>query len=76
MADHERDDGPWLPDGKGLGDLRGLIADAGDRVHLRLTAPGGQYPRTACRQLASLGEWWTGLAAEVTCQACLEVVHA
>ncbi|NUS54716.1 MAG: hypothetical protein HOV66_07620 [Streptomycetaceae bacterium] len=65
----------WLPDGQGLGDLRDLITEAGDRVHLRLSSPE-RYPRTACRDLRSLGERWTGKSTEVTCPACLELVHA
>lgn len=65
----------WLPDGRGLPDeARALIAEHGQRVHLRLTAPGGRSARGACDN--GIGEWWTGRAAEVTCSACLEVVHA
>lgn len=64
----------WLPDGRGLPDLRGLMLDANYRVHLRLTAPDGRAARGGCDR--SLGEWWTGVPAEVNCPACLELVHA
>lgn len=66
----------WLPDGHGLADrARELVAERGDKVHLRLSASGdGPYPRAGCG--LGLGEWWTGLAAEVNCPACLELVHA
>ncbi len=68
-------DGSWLADGRGLPDeARALIARKGVTVHLRLTAPGGRSARQACA--GGLGEWWSGLAADVTCQVCLEVVHA
>lgn len=64
----------WLPDGRGLPDeARDLIAK-GARIHLRLTSPGRESARGACDRV--LGEWWTGRASEVTCPACLEVVHA
>ena len=67
--------GPWLPDGRGLDPIsRALAVERSARVHLRLSAPDGRYPRTACD--VGLGELWTGLTTEVTCRACLEVVHA
>jgi hypothetical protein len=69
--------GPWLPDGVGLDDLsRQIAADHGVPVHLRVTAPGGSYPRWACGGSAGLGQFWTGKADEVDCPACLEFVHA
>lgn len=69
------DDGPWLPDGHGLPEeARQLNAEHGAPVHLRLTSPGGRSARGACD--GGLGELWTGVAAEVTCPACLELVHA
>lgn len=67
--------GPWLPDGHGLDPLSRALVDArGLRVHLRLTSPGGISARGACDR--GLGELWSGQASEVTCPACLEVVHA
>ena len=65
----------WMPDGHGLSDeARAIIAQKGGTVHLRLTSPSGQSVRGACE--SGLGEWWSGLASDVTCPACLEVVHA
>jgi hypothetical protein len=67
--------GAWLPDGQGLSDeARGIIAEHGGRVHLRLTSPSRQGVMGACD--SGLGEWWSGLTSDVTCPACLEVVHA
>lgn len=67
-------DGRWLPDGHGLDPFsRALVAERHLPVHLRLTTPG-RYPRTACT--GGLGQLWTGLPVEVTCPACLELVHA
>lgn len=75
MADPQQFDGPWLPDGRGLPDeARELNAAHGAPVHLRLTAPGGRSARGACD--LGLGQLWTGRPGEVTCPACLKVVHA
>lgn len=76
MTESAETDGPWLPDGRGLDPYSSdLVAERDLRVHLRLTSPSaGRYPRGACG--SALGELWTGLTAEVTCPACLEVVHA
>lgn len=64
----------WLPDGRGLDpETLAAVADLDLRVHLRLTNGEG-YPRVACGR--GLGELWTGIGSEVTCPACLEVVHA
>lgn len=69
------DSGPWLPDGHGLPDVaRVMVSELDQPVHLRLTAPGSAYPRAGCDR--ALGEWWSGKPDEVTCPACLEVVHA
>jgi hypothetical protein len=65
----------WLPDGRGLPDeARESIAEHDQWVHLRLTSPDGRFARGACDR--SLGEWWSGVAGDVTCPACLELVHA
>ena len=67
----------WMPDGRGLADEAvEVIAghDAPMPIHLRLTSPDGRSARGACDR--GLGEWWTGLAAQVTCPGCLELVHA
>lgn len=46
-----------------------LLSEHGGTVHARIGPRGvGAYPTTACG--AGLGEWWTGLAAEVTCPVC------
>lgn len=75
MSDQPQREEAWVPDGHGLDDLtRALAAEHGARVHLRLTSPGGRSARGACG--GGLGELWTGRPAEVTCPACLEVVHA
>jgi hypothetical protein len=68
---------PWRPDGTGLDDLRDVIEDVGEVVHLRLSAPG-RHPRTACDGAGGSGidHWWTGIPTEVNCPSCLEVVHA
>ena len=72
MTDLEK---TWVPDGRGLPEIaRKQIARDGQRVHLRLTAPGGRSAVSACGW--GLGEWWTGKGSEVTCSACLQVVHA
>lgn len=64
-------DGPWMPDGVGFSDeVKAIRAEQGGEAHLRLTAPDGRYPRTACGK--GLGHWWTGVTDEVTCPACLE----
>lgn len=71
------DDGPWLPDGKPLPDVVvEILGETGGCVHLRLSNGTGSYPRTACDQLAGIGQWWTGQPNEVNCPACLELVHA
>lgn len=70
-------EGPWLPDGVGLADeARAVIAEQENRIpiHLRLSTPGHRNVKSACDR--GLGEWWTGKAAEVTCKACLQLVHA
>lgn len=68
-------DGPWLPDGRGIpAEGRALIAEHGGTVHLRLTSADGRSARGGCD--GGLGEWWSGVPAEVDCPACLEVVHA
>ena len=68
-------DGPWLPDGHGLPRAAlELNAAYGAPVHLRLTSPGGRSARGACG--TGLGELWTGVAREVTCPGCLELVHS
>lgn len=65
----------WLPDGHGLpAQARELNAEHGQPVHLRLTSADRRSARGACDR--GLGQLWTGVAAEVTCPACLEVVHA
>src|SRR3712207_158990 len=56
----------WLPDGVGLPDY----VDVQMPVHLRLTAPDGHAARGACDR--GLGEWWSGIASEVTCDDCKE----
>lgn len=64
-----------LPDGHGLSpEAREIIAQHGGTVHLRLTALDGATARGACDK--GLGEWWTGIASEVTCPECRELVHA
>lgn len=69
------DERAWLPDGQGLDPLSvELVAERNGRVHLRLTSQDGCSSRGACD--GGLGEWWTGVAREVNCPACLEVVHA
>lgn len=74
MSEERTAEKAWIVDGHGLPDeARALVAEHGQPVHLRLSAPG-HYPRTACD--GGLGEWWTGKSTEVTCPACLEVVHA
>jgi hypothetical protein len=63
----------WLPDGIGLSPLvREIVAERGMTVHLRLTAPDRAAACTACGH--GLGEWFSGVASEVTCPACLEAV--
>lgn len=62
----------WTPDGRGLPDKALPHGPLG--VHLRLTSPDGRSARGACG--GGLGEWWTGVASEVNCNACLEWVHA
>lgn len=65
----------WLPDGHGLDPLAlELVAERGLTVHLRLTDRERRSARGACDH--GLGELWTGAPSEVTCPACLEVVHA
>ena len=67
--------GTWLPDGHGLSDVAlDIISDNDQRVHLRLTNTETRACRSACD--SGLGEWWSGVGADVTCPACLEVVHA
>lgn len=65
----------WVPDGCGLGSpiSAEVAAERSATVHLRLTAPD-RYPKTGCG--GGLGQFWTGDPSEVTCPACLEVVHA
>lgn len=70
----------WLPDGMGLDPLSAEVAaDTGATVHLRLSN-GGEYPLVACvsegERWRAWGQLWSGVASEVTCPACLEVVHA
>lgn len=66
---------PYLPDGRGLDPLTlELIAGQDVTVHLRLTNTETRAARGACDQ--GLGELWSGVATEVTCRPCLEVVHA
>ena len=68
-------DRSWLPDGRGLSpEALEIIAEHGGLIHLRLTSPSGEAARGACE--SGLGEWWSGVAGEVNCPACLEVVHA
>lgn len=75
MSDQPPSEDAWVPDGHGLPDAaRELAAEHGAPVHLRLTSPGGRSARGACGR--GLGELWTGRPAEVTCPACLDVVHA
>ena len=63
-----------MPDGQGLDPFSlALVAEDGRVVHLRLSAPA-RYPKTGCG--GGLGQLWSGAASEVTCPACLEVVHA
>lgn len=65
----------WLPDGVGLPPIaRQIIGQEGGIVHLRLIDGRGTYPRGGCDR--GLGQWWSGRPAEVTCSACLELVHA
>lgn len=52
-----------MPDGIGLSPLVWEV-----------TPGDGTYPKTGCTR--GLGQWWTGLGSEVTCPACLELVHA
>ena len=67
--------GSWLPDGHGLDPLSIELAAEHDlRVHLRLTHSVRRSARGACGD--GLGELWSGVAGEVTCPGCLEVVHA
>lgn len=70
MSAHNEARGPWLPDGHGLPGYAEVLMP----VHLRLTSADGRSARGACDR--GLGEWWTGVPAEVTCPGCLEVVHA
>lgn len=68
------DSDPWMPDGRGLDPLSAEQAAAHQsEVHLRLSQRG-KYPKPACGR--GLGQLWTGKGSEVTCPACLEVVHA
>lgn len=65
----------WLPDGHGLLiEARDLNAEHHTPVHLRLTNTETRAARGACDY--GLGQLWTGVPSEVTCRACLEVVHA
>lgn len=65
----------WLPDGHGLSpETLAVVAEHDLRVHLRLTSWDRKRARGACD--GGLGELWTGVGSEVTCPACLEVVHA
>lgn len=65
----------WLPDGRGLDPLTlDLIAEHDVTVHLRLENTETRAARGACGD--GLGQLWSGIATEVTCPPCLEVVHA
>lgn len=67
--------GHWAPDGHGLpSEALELNARYRQPVHLRLTNADTRAARGACDH--SLGQLWTGVPAQVTCRACLEVVHA
>lgn len=64
-----------LPDGRGLDPLSlDLVAEHDLTVHLRLTNTETRAARGACD--GGLGQLWSGIATEVTCPPCLEVVHA
>lgn len=68
----------WLPDGQGLPpEAAAAVAEHNATVHLRLHDRDNpqRYPRSGCGR-RSLGGWWSGAPAEVTCNACLELVHA
>jgi hypothetical protein len=68
------------PDGIGIHpDVWPVIAATREKcgeqmIHLRLRPDPASYPVTGCR--VGIGQWWTGKASEVTCPACLELVHS
>lgn len=65
----------YLPDGHGLApEALDLVAEHDLTVHLRLTNTETRAARGACD--GGLGQLWSGVATEVTCRPCLEVVHA
>lgn len=73
MSDEIR---PVRPDGVGLPmEALAIVAETGATVHMRLSHDdNGTYPTAGCD--GALGGWWTGVASEVTCPDCLEVVHS
>lgn len=66
-------DGQWEVDGRGLTEQAREFA-AGKVVHLRLTKVDGSVARGACEDPGALGQWWTGVPAEVTCGECRETL--
>lgn len=72
----------WMPDQVGLDSISlELVVKHGALAHLRL-ADVDRYPVAACAvndrraEARTWGQLWTGVPDEVTCPACLELVHA
>lgn len=62
--------GPPMPDRVGLSEVTKEYVGP-SKVHLRVSLSDGSYPSSACGWLNSLGQWWSGDPAEVTCFDCM-----
>ena len=66
--------GALVTDGEGLSwRAKEILAETGGAVQLR-TGAEGESRKTACDDVRSYGEWWSGLSEEVNCKKCLEVI--